>query len=93
MSRRPVSVAKSSIQTEKEVLACPYCGSLEVEGQFWVRLNTSRVLGESHDDYWCPSCDLHFSRVCSYLSSDPHRTCLTCSDRHQVLPPPVAKAS
>lgn len=39
---------------------CERCGSTDVEGTFWCKLNTLEPTGDSaSDDYWCPTCDDH----------------------------------
>ncbi len=53
---------------------CPGCGSDEVEGLAWVRLNDEQIT--SYDEcssYWCPKCEDHFKGICEV---DDHGHCL-----------------
>lgn len=48
--------------TENIEFVCAECGSKEVEGKFWVELNTEKSdmtcwdLNENENSYWCKNC-------------------------------------
>lgn len=44
---------------------CPACGSQDVEGLAWVRLNGERVASwDENAGFWCPRCERHHKGVC-----------------------------
>ena len=44
---------------------CPVCGSEDLEGLAWVRLNGERVVSwDENSGYWCPACERHYKGIC-----------------------------
>ncbi len=73
---------------------CPACGSDNIQGLAWVRLNgegvESWIEGE---DYWCPHCEDSYRGICQV---DPEEQCLIHARlfeacRKEYVPAPPAR--
>lgn len=44
---------------------CLHCGCVDVQGTAWIEMNANEIIGDCPptDDYWCPACEAHSSRV------------------------------
>ncbi len=55
-----VVIAEGKADVVKILWICGRCGSTDVEGTFWCKLNTLEHSGDTaSDEYWCPVCDDH----------------------------------
>lgn len=62
LTKKGLEATKGRPEGDKNVpvWVCRNCGSEEVEGTFWVKLNTQEVMDELEDDaHWCPACEDH----------------------------------
>lgn len=55
-----IVTAEGKTDAVKIQWVCDRCGSPDVEGTFWCKLNTLEHSGDTaSDEYWCPVCDDH----------------------------------
>lgn len=56
----------------KVIYVCPNCGSDNVEGEYWVNLNTKEVgIEGANDECYCNNCKTHISYV-ETVSKEDH---------------------
>lgn len=74
----------------RHIYLCEECGSDNVQGSFWVDLNSTRdgkngqratLINESGDEYWCENCETHVKRLC--LVDSRTRYCSDCKKTHE----------
>lgn len=58
--------ATGCAEPDGKVYVCSDCGCIDVEGTAWIHLNTDALSDGDPplDDYWCPRCESHSSRIC-----------------------------
>lgn len=51
--------AEQKKANQETVWVCPECNCTEVQGSYWIELNSEQIMSQSGSDIWCPQCEDH----------------------------------